>query len=229
LRRPLVVSGRLEGFLPGAEPQIAFDPYHHLIALRLRVSNDATNPGAGLMADEPPRKQRGIIFSRTLYVIGWLVAFAFGRLTGMMFIIPFVITLLALFALKRLTPNAPSISSALIAVQIGHWGWMATALFLPKGFSQVAFDLVVLGMLLIWFCTTRSAVAALTMLAFQAISLCMNVYAATSASGSQLVALSVHVLFRFVAIALIATFLFQTRRGRGSEANAPTGADGISA
>jgi len=150
---------------------------------------------------------------RILSIAVFLAAVVYGRLAGLSFVIPVVIATVAFFALKKLMPKERPAAIQLMAVQAGHWGWMSIGFLVPGGFSQVILDVIVLGALLIWFAATRRAASAYALLAFQAVSCAVNIASAISAAdASQLVALSVHIVFRVTAMVLIVSFLLQAKR-----------------
>jgi hypothetical protein len=156
--------------------------------------------------------------SRLLTVLGWCVGVGFGRWAGMAFILPAAIGVASYFGLKKLLPREPKVTLQLIAVQVGHLGWLAVGVLAPGGLGKVALDLVVVGGLLVWFGTTRGRVAVIALSIFQAIALLGNATALASATADQIAPLTVHILLRLVALALIGAFLVTERKSHDAQA-----------
>lgn len=165
------------------------------------------------MPKEPLSGSAKTILGRLPRIVLWVAGVAIGRWAGLSFVIPAAGAAAAYFALKRLLPTERELAIQLAAVQFGHWGWMCLGLATPGGLVQVGVDVALLAILLLWFGLTRRRAPAYCLLAFQVLGCAMNFSALPSAIGSSaLAALSVHLLFRLVAIVLILRFLVQYGR-----------------
>ncbi len=151
--------------------------------------------------------------SRVLGIAGWLLGLAFGRWAGVSFLIPAGLSVAAYYILKRFMSGARAVAILPAAIQFGQLGWICLGLLAPGGFAQVWMDILVLGGLLLWFCVKPIFAPAIALLAYQTISLAVNIYTATVTTNS-LQAISVHILFRLTAIGLIIYFLAQRARQR---------------
>lgn len=165
------------------------------------------------MTEEQPIGAPKTLGRRVIGALLWVGGFAFGRWAGLSFLFPLALAVGSYFALRKLLAKEQINTIRLIAVQLGHWGWMCLGLFSPGGFALVEGDLVILGGLLTWFGLTRRLAPAYCLLAFQIFGLAMNLSAvSTDSARSQLAALSVHILFRLIAIYLLGCFVVQVRR-----------------
>ena len=155
---------------------------------------------------------------RLLTVLGWCLGVGFGRWAGMNFIWPAAIAVASYFGLKKLLPREREVTLQLIAVQVGHLGWLALGVLAPGGLAQVGLDLVLSSALLVWFGTTRGRVAVIVLSIFQAIALLGNATAFASATADQIAPLTVHILLRLVALTLIGIFLWTERKSQQAQA-----------
>jgi len=153
-----------------------------------------------------------------LTVLGWCVGVGFGRWAGMNFILPAAISVASYFGLRKLLPQERQVTLQLIAVQVGHLGWLALGALAPEGLAKVALDLVLVGGLLVWFGTTRGRVAVIALSIFQAIALLGNATALAAATADQIAPLTVHILLRLIALALTGIFLVTERKSQDARA-----------
>ena len=165
------------------------------------------------MPKQPPVGSSNAILDRLPAIFLWVGGFVFGRWAGLSFIIPFICSAAGYFALKKVLRTERETAIQLVAVQFGHWCWLCLGLTAPGGVAQVGGDVVILAVLLLWFGLTTKRAPAYCLLAFQVISCAVNLSLVPAALGTpSLAAVSVHLVFRLAAIALIISFLVQDRR-----------------
>jgi hypothetical protein len=135
---------------------------------------------------------------------------ALGAYSALNLLFPAFFAVVAWFGLRNMAPSAKQAVVPAIAWQIGQLGWfIGGAALSHAALMQIWPDILILAGLLIWFYIGMGRIAAWVLIAYQALSVLINAWMFTRAplDSMQDKALAVHIVWRVVAIVLLALFI----------------------
>jgi len=136
---------------------------------------------------------------------------AAGVYTGVNLVLPAAFSAIAWFALHNMAPTGKRPVVPAVAWQFGQLGWFAVGAVLSpmSGLMTILPDIAILAGLLIWFYLGQSRIAAWCLIAYQGLSTLINAWAFVHQpiDSNAAKALVVHILWRVVAIGLLALFI----------------------
>jgi hypothetical protein len=137
---------------------------------------------------------------------------ALGRYAGVSLLIPGAISVVAFFGLRQFIPIAKRPMLLCLAWQAGQLGWflVGTAIA-PQLVGQIWLDALIMGGGMVWLYLSSGRPAAIFLGVYQAASLAINVlaFAAVPIDSPSARSLSVHIVWRVVALFLLGLFVWK--------------------
>lgn len=150
-------------------------------------------------------------------IIGSGVGLAIGLYAGIHVIVPFSLLFGVLWILGK-TNTVPPAGRGIIAVLTAQFGWMFLGAALTGEWNVVWFDLLFLGGGVLWLLFSVNAVPVIILLMFELGVLVINgnVFLQLSLGSAEHRAMTVHLVLRFIALAVLVNGLVVLRNGRRS-------------
>lgn len=151
-------------------------------------------------------------------IIGMLA----GRYAGINLLIPLAGAAIAFYGLKRLAPAQKSIWFGAMSVQVGHALWFIIGIAITGRFNTIL-DPILLLLGVLWLLAKPGNAPVVVLSLFQLAALTYNVhlFLGTEFGTNPNKALFVHIIFRAMAIGLMAFALYKSRKGPGLQATSP--------
>jgi len=175
-----------------------------------------------LMGDEtaPSKSSPLINLAKLAQVAGGGAGLALGHYSGINLIIPGAIAAVAFAACKHVFPPDKQAAVPAISFQLGEFGWMLLAFMVPGGLQQVAPDLVLMAIGMIWLYLTLGRTAAVAAIIYNVVCLAFYGYELPTLglASAGMKSLVVHIVWRIVTIILAIAFI-HARRSKITEAS----------
>lgn len=158
--------------------------------------------------------------------LGWggaILGLLFGRYAGINLLIPLVGAAITFYALKKLAPPRKSAWFPAISIQTGHAIWFIVGLAILGKLNANAFDPIFLLLGSLWLFARPGAVAVIVLSTLQLLALAYNVYVFTGTAFGTAPneALSVHIVFRALAIGFMVFAWVSCRRAISAVVSSP--------
>jgi hypothetical protein len=154
---------------------------------------------------------------------GWaatIIGLLAGKYAGLNLLIPLAGAGATYYALKKIAPTEKEIWFGAVSVQTGHALWFLLGLAVLGQINANLLDPILLLLGALWLFLRPGTTPVLVVSAFQLAGLAYNLYVfgGTDFGTAENKALFVHVLFRALAIGLMATGLYKFRKRNGAAA-----------
>lgn len=151
-------------------------------------------------------------------IIGMLA----GRYAGINLLIPLAGAAIAFYVLKRLVPAQKAIWFGAISVQVGHAIWFIVGIAITGQFNTIL-DPTILLLGVLWLFAKPGTAPVIVLSVFQLAALAYNshVFLGTEFGTNPNKALFVHIIFRAMALGLMAFALYKSRKAPSVQATSP--------
>jgi hypothetical protein len=146
-----------------------------------------------------------------------------GRYAGINLLIPLAGAAIAFYALKSVAPAKKAIWFSAISVQVGHAIWFIVGLAITDQMSAIIWDPIILLLGVSWLFAKPGVAPVVALSVFQLAALAYNsfVFLGTEFDTNANKALFVHIVFRALALGLMAFALYKSRKGLGVPVTSP--------
>lgn len=153
-----------------------------------------------MQGEEHSGDETKIFAAKLVGIPAFAAAFILAKYAGGNFLAPLIVGVVAYFVLLKFQPKLSPLLNFLLATQIAHVGWMAMSMFVPEGLSKIGTDLLFMNALIVWTWIRPNRASLSALVAFELLSLALNLWVMSTANEATLIPLSIHIAIRLLIV-----------------------------